>query len=138
MSFGVVGVVTFQNPLMKVLTGGIAFNSTVKNLRRALRPEMTVEMMDVSKILKNIKTRQDCIEQTIDVYSSTLTEIEWLKEDFEKEFKAYESIHQIEYQKMMNQIEQLKELAEKELVVADNMKEKTKQDKQKVLKMSGK
>lgn len=138
MSFGVVGVVTFQNPLMKVLTGGIAFNSTVKNLRRALRPEMTVEMMDVSKILKNIKTRQDCIEQTIDVYSSTLTEIEWLKEDFEKEFKAYESIHQIEYQKMMNQIEQLKELAEKELVVAENMKEKTKQDKQKVLKMSGK
>ena len=85
------------------------------------------------KILKSIKTKQDCIEHTIDVYSSTLTEIEWLKEDFEHEFKAYESIHADMYQSMMNQIEKLKQTVEKELTVAENMKANTKEEKQKVL-----
>lgn len=138
MAFGVIGVFAFNNPLMKILTGGIALNGTVKNLRRAIRPETIVEMLNTEQILKSIKTKQDCIDHTIDVYSSTLTEIEWLKEDFEHEFKAYESIHANEYQSIMNQIETLKQTVEKELTVAENMKANTKEEKQKVLTLSKK
>lgn len=138
MSFGIISVLTFQNPLMKILTGGIALNGTVKNLRRAILPDTKVEMLNTEQILKSIKTKQNCIEHTIDVYSSTLTEIEWLKEDFEHEFKAYESIHAKEYQEIMEQIEKLKQTAEKELTVAENMKENAKGEKQKVLTLSKK
>ena len=95
-------------------------------------------MLNTEQILKSIKTKQDCIDHTIDVYSSTLTEIEWLKEDFEHEFKAYESIHANEYQSIMNQIETLKQTVEKELTVAENMKANTKEEKQKVLTLSKK
>ena len=138
MAFGTVGTLLFRNPLMKTLVAGFALNHTIKNLRRAVRPEMQVEVFDIEPILKQIKTRQDCIDKTIDIYSSTLTEIEWMKEDFEQEFKAYESIHKAEYQTIMNDINELKDVAEKELKVAEKMKEKTKKEKQKVLTLNKK
>ena len=61
-----------------------------------------------------------------------------MKEDFEQEFKAYESIHKAEYQTIMNDINELKDMAEKELKVAEKMKEKTKKEKQKLLTLNKK
>lgn len=138
MAVGAFATIQFKNPVMKFLTAGFALNSTVKNLRKAIHPEVNVEMIPFEEILQGLESQSDALEKAIDLYHSTLTEIEWLQNEFEQEFKAYEFIFPEEYQKAKYEIDGLRSYAKGNLKELEKEKQMTKQEKQKVLTLGGK